>query len=112
MRSYLTLVALACLLATFGCQATALDCCRSTSAASSQQEVVNAWNAHCAEYNFYSIEGTSVVLLGRLYYGTDFKADGDAFMRMIQIDVQSAARPDIEDDNTLDYVIGHPTWYK
>lgn len=111
MRTLTFVILLAVLLTALGCQGPAQELDRHASAANSPQDVINAWNLHCTQYRFATIEGASGTLVGSLYSGSNFNNDCDAFMRDIQIEVDSTCRPSVEDDNTLSFVINHPFWY-
>jgi len=93
-----------------GCQSTSLG--RDISAAHSEDDVINAWNHACSMYNFDSISGCASVLVGSLYHGAGFTNDVDGLMRSIQIEVDSACRPDVDEEDCLPSVIGDPVWYE
>jgi len=100
-----------------GCQASG-PVARSFSSASSTQDVVNAWDLHCAGHNFYACPDdvldtlTCTETMGDMYFGSDFNADCQALMEAITAEVLSAIKPEPNLNDLLTAVLNDPSWYE
>ncbi|MBN2081146.1 hypothetical protein JW859_02945 [bacterium] len=97
-------------LALAGCQSASLS--RDINVAGSEEDVISSWNNWCATYNFDTVPGGAGVLVGSVYYGNDFDSDADGLLRIIQLEVNSTGRPDIDETEFLSCVISDPAWYE
>lgn len=95
-----------------GCQGTSPVGERSLTAATCQQDVIDAWNMHCAVYHFDSIPAIDATLMGHVYRGDCFDGDSEAFMSAIQSELLSTLKPPAEIDDTLNEILDNPVWYE
>lgn len=114
MRSHIisTLLIVICLVAA-GCQGAAPDSLKEVSAATSVQDVTDAWNLHCAHYNF-APAGTTAgeVTLGAVHSGSDFNADIHGLLGAMQIELDSIYMPPVDTDDLLSAVLNDPVWFR
>ena len=94
------------------CQGGMVEMDRSVSAAQTSQDVVDAWNMHCATFNFLEANGTDSTVVGFMYYGTSFDTDADGLSSAMQGELLSGRRAECEQDDLLSAVINDPAWYQ
>jgi len=111
-RTFIIAAALFTIVFCTSCQGGGLHPVRQPAAATSEQDVIDAWNVFCHTYSFEAMQGTTEVLVGSLYHGGDFPADSDRLMLRMQLELDSAQRPDISEDELLSAVFEDPAWYE
>ena len=108
--SYAIIVVVFMLIA--GCQGGSLDITRSGSEATCIQDVLNAWNDNCVDYNFNTGNLVDTVTVGGLYYGSDFSTDFAGLALAMQNQLLSAAIDNpVDIDDLLTAVLEDDCWY-
>jgi len=104
------------LVAMIGCQS--VDMVPKTlSAAGSVQDVIDAWDLHCADFSFYSCPpdaGDALACtktMGDMYFGADFDRDCGLLIDAIHFELLSGILDDPDVDDFLSAVLSDPAWF-
>ena len=98
------------------CSASEEKFSRATSAATTAQDVVDAWDLHCATWNFMECPPNVLdpdlctVTIGDMHNAVDFTADCDGLMQAMQDELDSGRAVDPGDGHEIDSVIMDEAW--
>lgn len=89
---------------------------RATSAITAQ-DVVDAWDLHCATWNFDPcppnvLSGLCTDTMGDMYNGANFTLDCDGLMLAMQVELDHGGIPDPGDGVGLNAVIVDDIWFQ
>lgn len=112
MRSHLVIVIVLFSVALFGCQAASPVSVKGVSAATCNQDVVAAWNQHCAANNFEAVTLGTSATMGDVYLGVEFAKDAGNLLQDIQDELNSSHKPSVgEGDELVSGIVGNPLWF-
>lgn len=100
-----------------GCSAPSQYLTRESAAAGSIQDVIDAWNAVCADHHFRECppnagQAGCIETMGSMYTGCAFAFDCGPFMQAIKAEFFSGSYPAPEVDDTLNCIIEDPAWFQ
>jgi len=98
-----------------GCQSGLTPTVKAPSAATCTQDVIDAWDAVCADYDFLPCpdnagQSDCTETLLSMYYGPYFDVECKQLMEAIRIELLSSTLPEPNINDLLNNVLTHAAW--